>query len=264
MSQAETFTLAELCIAACAEAWHGADELLASGIGPIPRIPVGLAKLTFAPQIVLTDGEAYLVEDPVPLGPREVEPNHSGWMPYGRVFDCVWAGRRHAMVTPVQMDRFAQGNIAALGDDPNKPRVQLLGVRGFPGNSINHRNSMFIPRHAPRTFVPGEVDVVSSVGFGARNWPDGVAPIRPDIGIVVTDLCVMDYRGPGDGARVVSLHPGVEFGQVEEATGFALGKAADMGTTPGPTAEQLEIIRALDPHDIRATVLKGNPPGVRE
>jgi glutaconate CoA-transferase subunit B len=41
-----------------------------------------------------------------------------------------------------------------------------------------------------------------------------------------------------------------------------LEQAPDVGTTPGPTVEQLEIIRRLDPHGLRATVLKGNPPGV--
>ena len=34
-----------------------------------------------------------------------------------------------------------------------------------------------------------------------------------------------------------------------------------MATT---TAEQLAIIRRLDPHDFRASVIKGNPAGVRE
>jgi glutaconate CoA-transferase subunit B len=33
--------------------------------------------------------------------------------------------------------------------------------------------------------------------------------------------------------------------------------------TPLPTAEQLSIIRRLDPHNLRATVLKGNPPAAR-
>jgi glutaconate CoA-transferase subunit B len=167
------FTLAELVICAAAEAWRDSGEVLATGIGPLPRIAAGLAKLTFAPEILMTDGEAYLVEEPVPLGPRgDYHPKHSGWMPYGRVFDSVWSGRRHAMVTPVQMDRWAQTNISALGDIA-KPKVQLLGVRGYPGNSISHRNSMFVPNHSRRTFVEGEVDVVASVGFAGKRWPDG-------------------------------------------------------------------------------------------
>src|SRR4051794_25338013 len=111
------FSLAELVIVNAAEAWRGDGEVLATGIGPLPRVAAGLAKLTFSPGLVLTDGEAYAVEDPVPIGPRgdyQVKP--SGWMPYSRVFDSVWSGKRHAMVTPVQVDRFGQANISALGD----------------------------------------------------------------------------------------------------------------------------------------------------
>ena len=37
------YTLAELCICACAEAWRDAGEILATGIGLIPRLPASLA-----------------------------------------------------------------------------------------------------------------------------------------------------------------------------------------------------------------------------
>lgn len=264
MTNASEFTLAELVVCAAAEAWRGGGEVLATGIGPLPRIAAGLAKLTFAPEILMTDGEAWLVEEPVPLGPRgDYKPKYSGWMPYGRVFDSVWCGRRHAMVTPVQVDRWGQGNIAALGD-LKKPKVQLLGVRGFPGNSISHRNSMFLPSHTKRSFIEGEVDVVASVGFADRRWPEGVKKLPVDIGIVVTNLCVMDFNGPDHAARVVALHPGVTFEEVQGETGFPLTRAETVATTPAPTEEQLAIIRRLDPTGIRAGVIKGNPPGVRQ
>lgn len=264
MTNVTEFTLAELVICAAAEAWRGGGEVLATGIGPLPRIAAGLAKLTFAPEILMTDGEAFLVEEPVPLGPRgDYKPRHSGWMPYGRVFDSVWCGRRHAMVTPVQVDRWGQGNIAALGD-LRKPKVQLLGVRGFPGNSISHRNSMFLPAHTKRTFIEGEVDVVASVGFSDKRWPDGVKKLPVDIGIVVTNLCVMDFNGPDHAARVTALHPGVSFEEVQGETGFPLLRAATVATTPAPTEEQLAVIRRLDPAGIRAGVIKGNPPGTRQ
>ena len=263
MTDATEFTLAELAICAAAEAWRGGGEVLATGIGPLPRIAVGLAKLTFAPEILMTDGEAYLVEEPVPLGPRgDYKPKFSGHMPYSRVFDSVWSGRRHAMVTPVQIDRWAQGNIAALGD-LRKPKVQLLGVRGFPGNSISHKNSMFLPSHTKRTFIEGEVDVVASVGFSDKRWPEGVKKIEVDIGILVTNLCVMDFTGPDHAARVISLHPGVTFEEVAAETGFPLILAEGAGTTPVPSEDQLAIIRKLDPTGIRSSVIKGNPPGTR-
>jgi glutaconate CoA-transferase subunit B len=257
-------SLAELLVVACSEVWRGDGEILATGIGPLPRLGASLAKLTFAPQLMMTDGEAYLIEDPVPLGPRgDSEPGKSGSMTYARVFDLLWSGRRHALVGPTQLDRFGQSNLSALGPY-DKPKVQMLGVRGYPGNSVSHANSFFVPSHDKRVFVADEVDMVCSAGFNPKNWPGAVLPKRlPDIRFVVTDLCVMDFRGPGSAPRVVSLHPGVTFEQVAAATGFPLLRADDLRTTPLPTADQLAIMRQLDPKNIRATVLKGNPPAKR-
>jgi glutaconate CoA-transferase subunit B len=258
MTSTNEFTLADLVIAAAAEAWRDGGEVLGTGIGTIPRLALSLAKLTFAPEVMMTDGEAYLVEEPVPLGPRgDYRPKYSGWMPYGRVFDTLWGGRRHAMVTPVQVDRWGQANISCIGDF-DRPKVQLLGMRGFPGNSVNHKDSMFVPRHAPRAFVEGEVDVVSSVGFKPQSWPEGARRDFIEMGIIVTDLCIMDFGGPDNAIRVRALHPGVTFESVQEATGFALAKADEITTTPAPSEEQLAIIARLDPHNMRAGVFKEN------
>lgn len=258
------FTLAELVIAAAAEAWRDDGELLATGIGPLPRIAASLAKLSFAPGLQMTDGECMLTEEPVPLGPRgSYRPRFTGRMNYARVFDSVWSGRRHAMVTPVQVDRWGQGNISALGPDFAKPKVQMLGVRGFPGNSISHKNSMFLPAHNKRVFVEGEVDVVASVGFRKETWPANAPEDFVKLGMVVTNLCVFDFNGPDHAARVLSLHPGVSFEEVQDNTGFPLLRAPGMRETPAPTAEQLEIIARIDPRGQRAKVFKDNPPGIR-
>lgn len=261
MSQA--ITLAELMIAAGAEAWRGDGEVLASGITTIPRLAASLAKLTHSPELLMTDSEAYLVAEPVPLGPRGgYVPRYEGYMSFERVFECVWGGRRHAMIGPTQIDRWGQTNLSVVGDYA-KPKAAVLGVRGLPGNSINHVNSFFVPNHGPRVFVSGEVDMVSGVGYKPERWGPGMKRDYAEIRLVVTDLCVMDFGGPDHAARVSSLHPGVSFEQVQAATGFPLLKAPNLGETPLPTAEQLAIIGRLDPHDLRATVLKGNPPAVR-
>jgi glutaconate CoA-transferase subunit B len=100
--------------------------------------------------------------------------------------------------------------------------------------------------------------VVASAGFGLGRWPNG-RPLPVDIGLVVTNLCVMDFNGPDHATRVLSLHPGVTFGQVQAETGFPLLAAEGMRTTPMPDAGQIAIIRRLDPHGMLAGVIKGNP-----
>ncbi|NKF20943.1 ketoacid CoA transferase [Solimonas sp. C16B3] len=258
------FSLAELLICTCADVWRDDGEVLATGIGIIPRLAQGLAKLTHSPELMITDGEAYLTETPVTIGAKNQEGRrYGGWMPYSRVFDNVWGGRRHALVGPVQVDRWGQANISCIGDFAS-PKRQLLGLRGFPGNSINHTNSMFVPNHSKRVFVDGEVDVVCSVGYRKERWPAGVKHDYMRIHRIVTDLCVMDFGGPDHAIRVVSLHPGVSFDQVQAATSFPLLRADGLAETAHPSAEQLAVIRQLDPKDIRSRQLKDNPPGVRK
>ena len=57
----ESITLSEICISASSKAWEGEGEILATGIGLIPRIAAGLAKLTHNPDLMMTDGETYLI-----------------------------------------------------------------------------------------------------------------------------------------------------------------------------------------------------------
>ncbi len=257
------FTLSELLICACADVWKDDGEVLATGIGVIPRLAQGLAKLSHSPQLMITDGEAYLTETPVALGAKTHEGRqYGGYMPYSRVFDLLWHGRRHALVGPVQVDRWGQANISCIGEFA-RPKRQMLGLRGFPGNSINHANSMFVPNHSTRAFVEGEVDVVCSVGYRDENWPPGVRRDFASVEKIVTNLCVMDFGGPDHAMRVTSLHPGVRFDEVQQNTGFELLQAENCGETAHPTEQQLAIIRQLDPQNLRARQLRDNPPGIR-
>ena len=258
------YSLAELCICSAAEAFRGDGEVLATSIGLVPRLGAGLAKLTFEPGLMITDGEAYLVREPVPVGPRgDYRPKIEGLMTYERVFDLIYKGKRHAMVTPVQVDRFGQMNISIIGDY-ERPKTALLGVRGYPGNTISNANSMFLPQHTTRAFVAGEVDMVGGIGYNPARWPNGQQPQHLDLRRIVTNLAVMDFQGPNHAIRVISLHPGVSFDEVQDNTGFELAAVPELSTTPAPTNTQLALIRErLDPHGLRAGAIPGNPPGAR-
>lgn len=250
------YTLAELCITACAEAWRGDGEILASGIGLVPRLAASLAKLTFSPDLLMTDSEAYLVSEPVPVGPRDgYQLKVEGWMPFRHIFDLLWSGKRHAMTTPTQIDRFGSINISCIGDW-HKPKAQLLGVRGIPGNTINHPCSFFISNHTPRTFVE-RVDMASGVGYDPERWAPGVKRDFHELRLVVTNLAVLDFAGPHHAMRIRSVHPGVTPEQVQKQTSFELAVADGLGETRLPTTEELRIIRqVIDPHNLRASVFE--------
>ena len=249
-------TLVDTIICAAAEAWRHDGEVLASGIGVAPRLAASFAKLTCNPDLMMTDSEAWIVSEPVPVGPRgDYRVRRETHMGFGRIFDNVWGGRRHAMVGPTQVDRYGQGNISMIGPDHRKPRVQMLGVRGFPGNSINHANSFFVPNHGTKVFVEGEVDMVASVGYNPARLARGWRLDDIDIRLIVTNLCVMDFGGPARQVRLCSLHAGVTAGQVQQATGFPLHVPSVVPTTPAPSAGQLELLARLDPHGLRASAL---------
>ncbi|GIM92068.1 CoA-transferase subunit beta [Paractinoplanes toevensis] len=220
-------TRADVCVVACAEAWRGDGALLASPMGLIPRLGAQLAQLTFAPSLVLSDGEATLTYG------DEVE----GWLPYRAVFGVVAAGTRHVMMGASQIDRFGNQNISCVGDW-SRPTRQLLGVRGAPGNTVNHTTSYWVPRHEPRVFVD-HVDMVCGVGHDR-----GAVEIR----VVVTNLAVLDFATPDRSMRLRSVHPGVSVAEVQAATGFPLTVPVEVPVTRSPTASESALIRdRLDP-----------------
>ena len=250
------FSLVDRIICAASDAWKDDGEVLATGIGIVPRLAASVSMLSSNPDLMMTDSEAWLVSEPVPVGPRGgYEIQREGWMGFTRIFDNVWSGKRHAMVGPTQIDRFGQANISMIGKDYDKPRTMMLGVRGFPGNSISHANSFFVPNHSTKVFVDGEVDMVASVGYNPARLARGWSLDDIDVRMVFTNLAVMDFGGPGRQLQVLSLHPGVTAEQVQEATGFALHIPADVQETAAPTEAQLALLARLDPHNLRASVL---------
>ena len=235
------FTRAEVCAIACAELFAADGEILASPMGTMPLIGARLARLTSNPDLLLSDGEAFLLADTPPLGgsaPLE------GWLPYRKVFDVVAAGTRHVVMGANQLDRYGNQNISCIGDH-DRPKRQMFGARGAPGNTINHRTSYWVAKHAPRVFVE-HVDFVSGVGYDRAVGP------YHDLFRVVTNLAVLDFAGPDHAMRIASVHPGVSVEQVQAETGFPLAVEADVPTTREPTDEELKLLReVLDPKGIR-------------
>jgi acyl CoA:acetate/3-ketoacid CoA transferase beta subunit len=225
-------TRAEVCVVACAEAWRGDGAILASPVGLIPALAARLARLTFEPDLLLTDGEAYLVD---------ADDRVEGWLPYPKVFTLLAAGKRHMMMGAAQIDRYGNQNISAIGDW-RRPKAQLLGVRGAPGNTVNHPVSYWIGKHSPRVFVE-HVDMVCGVGYDR-----GAVELR----VVVTNLAVLDFRTPERVMRLRSVHPGVQVAEVVAATGFPLAVPDEVPVTRAPTDAELELIRTrLDPGGAR-------------
>ena len=245
------FTRAEVCAVAIAETFRGDGEILVSPIGTLPQIGARLARASFEPDLLMTDGVAPLIANVQPVGGAEgPEPVVESWMPYRSVFDTLWSGRRHVMMGATQVDRHGNQNIACIGDFA-KPKVQLLGMRGAPGNTINHPTSYWVPNHGPKVFVE-KVDVVSGLGYDRAAKLGEKAARFHEIRRVVSNLGVFDFETPERVMRLASVHPGVTVEQVLENTGFELVTDGDVPETRAPTDEELRLIRErIDPNAIR-------------
>ncbi|MEE4492724.1 CoA-transferase subunit beta [Streptomyces sp. BE230] len=253
MSRTETTgtqapTRADYCVVACAEAWRDAGEILASPMGTVPAIGARLARLTFSPELLLTDGEALLIADTPAVGakPGSIE----GWLPFRQHLTLTATGRRHVMMGASQIDRHGNQNISCIGDWA-RPTRQLLGVRGAPVNTLNNPTSYWVPKHSARVFVE-HVDMVSGVGYDRAAEAGPSATRYHRIPEVVSNLGVFDFETPDRTMRLRSLHPGVSLEQVTEATGFALTVPDAVPFTREPTAAELRLIReVIDPKGLR-------------
>ena len=202
---------------------------MVSPMGAVPKRAAAIARATFSPDILLTDGLASLVTDE----------GMEGWMPYRRVFETLLAGKRHVMMGAIQIDLHGNTNSSCIGPW-SKPRIQLLGVRSGPGNTINHAISYFIPKHSPRAFVPS-MDTVSGIGAD-RVAMLGAGGRFFEIRRVVSDLRAFILRQGR--LSVLSLHPGVDIAEVIEKAGFALHIPDGIPLTRAPTAAELTLLRA--------------------
>ncbi len=249
-------TRAEVCAVAVADAFRGDGEILASSFGTVPAIGARLAKLSFAPDLLMTDGVATLLANVPPVsGDAGGDAVAEGWLPFRSVFDLVWSGRRHVVMVASQLDRFGNHNFACIGPHA-KPRAQLLGMRGAPGNTVNHPTSYWVPNHSPKVFVQA-VDVVSGVGFD-RARALGRGGRFHEIRRVVSNLGVFDFATPDHRMRLASVHPGVSVDDVVGQTGFDLAVAGQVPETRSPTPDELRLIRErIDPERLRDREVPG-------
>ena len=245
-------TRAEVCAVACAELFRDAGEIMVSPMTTIVSIGARLARLTFSPDILLTDGEARLIADTPAIGAAAA--TIEGWMPFSRVFETLAWGRRHVVMGANQIDRYGNQNLSAFGPLQH-PTRQMFGVRGAPGNTINHATSYWVGNHSKRVFGT-DVDIVSGIGWDKVD-PDNPAYRFVNVFQVVTNLGVFDFTGPDHQMRAVSLHPGVEPDQVAENTSFEVHGLDDATGTRLPTADELSILReVIDPKSLRDREVK--------
>ncbi|HUK45548.1 MAG TPA: CoA-transferase subunit beta [Gaiellaceae bacterium] len=202
------------------------------GIG-LPSLAANLARRTHAPRCVLIYESGTIgakpTELPLSIGDGELAETADSVVPVPEMFAYWLQGGRIdvGFLGAAQIDRFGRLNSTVIGDYDH-PRVRLPGGGGAPEIALGVRDVFVMLRQSPRTFVE-QLDFVTSLGDRVR--------------VVVTDLGMLE---PRDGELTLTrLHPGVTVEEAQEATGWDLRVADDLGESEPPTDAELAVLRSL-------------------
>jgi glutaconate CoA-transferase subunit B len=248
-AEAVGWTPAEMMTVAAARALPDGATCLV-GIG-LPSTAANVARRLHAPRLVLVYESGTIGSRPpsLPLSIGDgilaetadtvvgVVEMFNYWLQPGRI-DIGFLGA-------AQLDRFANINTTVVGRY-EQPDVRLPGAGGAPEIASSCREVIIVLRHGPDKLVE-TVDFVTSVGYGAgpgdraRLGLRGGGPSR-----VITDLGLLAPDPATCELVLTHVHPGVTVEQVRAATGWDLRLAEGLETTPPPTAEELEAVRAVE------------------
>ncbi|WP_332691031.1 CoA-transferase subunit beta [Bosea sp. (in: a-proteobacteria)] len=225
------------------------DDICFVGIGA-PSAACNLARLTHAPGLTLIYESGTLSTRPTVLplsiGDGELCDTALTTVPVPEMFRYWLQGGRITIgfLGGAQIDRFANLNTTVVGDYA-APKVRLPGGGGAPEIASNCGQIFITMAMGSRAFVE-KLPFITSFGHGTGKGD------REKLGLktkgptrVITDLCVMAPDPESAELSVISLHPGVTREQVQAGCGWPLRFAADLAETPAPSAEELEVLRAL-------------------
>jgi glutaconate CoA-transferase, subunit B len=145
-----------------------------------------------------------------------------------------------------QIDQYGNINTTAIGDYW-KPKVRLPGTGGANDIASLCREVIIVTAHEKRRFVP-RVEFITSPawlrGDGSRR---AAGLLFGGVSRVVTTLGLLGFDPDTKRMLIEATHPGVTVADVRANTGFELGLAPRLETTAPPAADELEMLRALDP-----------------
>ncbi|MCY0899432.1 MAG: CoA-transferase [Firmicutes bacterium] len=258
MPLAPEFNVDEVIITAMARQLHG--EVLVSSVTAFGSLAAHLAKRRYAPDLaVLSTPESGMDVTPMPtltLGQFLTDVQQGIPLTMEDIFDAIFTDRFRIWINPSQIDQYGNTNITCIGDW-HRPKVALVGSRGIPEDTSHLSETFYyILNHSLRSVV-ARVDFRSGAGNGDSRQLLGRhgAPT-----VLVTDLGVFTFDGPGGQMAIQSLHPGVALDEVRARTGFELYvPPGPIRETEPPSDEDIRIIRDADPLEVRKLELMSGP-----
>jgi glutaconate CoA-transferase subunit B len=236
---------------AARELEDGASVAVGTGA---PCAAAMLAQKTHAPSLLILfeagGVDARLPEMPISVGDSRT---FNQAVMAGSMSDIMNACARgmvdYTFLGGAQIDMHGNLNSTVIGKDHSKPKVRLPGSGGANDFGSFCWRMMVMTPQDKRRFVE-KIDFVTTPGWlnggdsrCRSGIPPGAGPYK-----IITDMAVMDFEPESKRMRVISIHPGFSFEEVQGNCGFELLKADALDETHRPTEKALEILRnQVDP-----------------
>ena len=205
----------------------------------LPMVALLLAKRMHAPDAVHLN----IAGGVDPVDPRlesvssagyELWQSAASYLSLAEIFDLSMRGGLDvAFLSGVQFDNCGGANASVIGDY-QKPKVRLPGGAGSAVLIPTAKRAiLWRTKHDSRTFLK-KIDFITSRG----NVTD-----------LVTPLCHFSMH---QGEMLLkSIHPYSSIEEVAQKTGFPI-RYLQLVITPEPTAQEMELLREVDPKDLRS------------
>jgi glutaconate CoA-transferase subunit B len=237
----------ELMIGVAArELEDGASVAVGTGA---PCAAAMLAQKTHAPDLLILfeagGVDARLPEMPISVGDSRTF-NQAAMA--GSMIDimngCARGMVDYTFLGGAQIDPYGNLNSTIIGEKHGRPKVRLPGSGGANDFGSFCWRMMVMTPQDKRRFVE-KVDFVTTPGWlaGGDSRTESGLPLDSGPHKIITDMAVMDFEPASKRMRVISIHPGFRFDDVQRNCGFELFKAADIEATQPPTPEELDILR---------------------
>jgi glutaconate CoA-transferase subunit B len=223
-----------------------------AGVG-LPLVAAILARQTHTPRLmIVVEGGVFdpeMLPGRLPISTNEMRDAHRAAMLTTITDTFLYAQRgflQYGFIGGAQIDRYGNVNSSFIGPIES-PKVRLPGSGGANDIISLCREVMVVTVHEKRRFVE-RVDFITSPGFlGGDNTRKEAGLHFGKVSRVITNLGILGFDEQTRAMRLEARHQGVTVEQVQEATGFELIIPGAVPTTEPPTAEELRLLRSLDP-----------------
>jgi len=228
------------------------DTTVFAGVG-VPLLAAALAKQRHAPRLTLViEGGIIgpeIAPGRLPISTNEMRAGRRAQMLPGITDAFLFAQRGFVDVGfmgGAQIDQYGNINTTAIGDY-GKPKVRLPGTGGANDIASLCREVIIVTAHEKRRFVPRVDFITSPAWLRGDDSRRAAGLLFGGVSRVVTTLGLLGFDPETRRMLIEAVHPGETVETIRANTGFELGLASTLEVTAPPAADELQMLRALDP-----------------